>query len=246
MKRIFTGLIILAVIAFVGISNMPSGTTKAATAQITVCPDPGIWVMAVWNGPDGTPTDQALKTCPSRVDFVWSLTPKGQWVGYNSAAPQASDLKNVNGLQALMLKGYKEPVPLPYPACSMDVDMPPGGVNITAPSQDLDPKLAALSGIWEGKWNDSDNAPSLVVVENINATKAYLVYSVTLKYTNSETRQWARSQDGAKVLPDGGFQWGTGITFSFKIGNDLKTLNGERVEGQLISKIAMTRCSLPQ
>lgn len=233
MKRLLILVAILAIIALGSIqATGNSAPTASAAPSLSVCPEEGQWVMATHLGPAGTPTGQALATCPKQIESAWTLTKDG-WKGYRNdpnIPSAAQDLKTLDQYQPVFIRGYKKPVPLPYPACTTDVPLP---------------TVSPSSRVYEGYWGGSNAAPSRLVIESIESNKAVVVYAVTLRDANSETRQWVRPPGGANVLADGAIQWGTGVIFTFRPAGE-NSFEGERVQGQVVSKVTMTRCSLPQ
>lgn len=55
-------------------------------------------------------------------------------------------------------------------------DIPlPGEIEITTPSSDVPPHIAAFSGRWEGTWEG--DLDSILIVEKIGLEKAKIIYA---------------------------------------------------------------------
>ncbi len=96
-------------------------------------------------------------------------------------------------------------------------------IRITLPAPDLDPKLAALSGIWEAA-QESLASTRVVVVEQITDTRADLLLI-------GPTRGgWQRVR--GRVSPAGSIEWGFPVIFTLRLLGDGSTLESQvrRVE----------------
>jgi len=79
--------------------------------QLTNCPPPGKWSLAVWSGPDDVPTGEALATCAgATVEAAYWLDPQTQgWLRYFSAHPEFSSLDALDNLQGVLALGGAAP-----------------------------------------------------------------------------------------------------------------------------------------
>lgn len=116
-RRKFWGIAPLITLAALTVN---AGTSKLAAQQaaFTVCPSPDSWVMSVWLGPNGTPTEEAARTCTEvRIDAVWSIDPATQqWHGL-SLEPEVPDaargsLRTIDNLQTVFLRGGPTAAPV--------------------------------------------------------------------------------------------------------------------------------------
>ena len=98
----------------------------------------------------------------------------------------------------------------------------PATLNITPPSPDVPPEIAAFSGMWEGKWVGA--LYTILVVEKINTETAEVIYS---------TGEWMCCKAGyiyvtAKVLPGPTIEWinPEGNRFFYNMNDDLNSISG--------------------
>jgi hypothetical protein len=108
--------------------------------------------------------------------------------------------------------------------CTVLAFMAPAGlphIHIVPPSPDLAPGLAGLSGVWEA----SEGRPGQVVVERINETRAVIVHSWADQPPGDPSGGWERVM--ARVLPNGGVQWGFPVRFTLRLAKDGVTLEGQ-------------------
>ena len=106
-------------------------------------------------------------------------------------------------------------------------DLPkPVGITIIQPGPDLSPKLAAFSGIWEGKWDGV--LPTRLIVERINATSAQVVYIWGADRQGRFKEGWHRNI--AKVVPGRKIEFGGAGAplFIFTISKSGESISGER------------------
>ncbi len=99
----------------------------------------------------------------------------------------------------------------------------PPEIRITPPAPDLDPKLAALSGMWEAP-QESLASTRVVVVEQITESRANLLLI-------GPTRGgWQRIR--GRVSPTGSIEWGFPVIFTLRLLEDGTTLESQvrRVE----------------
>ncbi len=94
----------------------------------------------------------------------------------------------------------------------------PPEIRITPPAPDLNPKLAALSGMWEAA-QETLASTRVVVVEQINETRASLLLI-------GPTRGgWQRVR--ARVSPTGSIEWGFPVIFTLRLLEDGTTLESQ-------------------
>ena len=102
----------------------------------------------------------------------------------------------------------------------------PKKIEIIQPTGDLPKEIAAFSGRWEGEWEEgSRQAKSVLIVEEINAAKAKVIYGWGA-YGNVRADY---SPYTAKVIPGikPKIEFSTQYRdFSFEMGEDLKTIHG--------------------
>ena len=99
----------------------------------------------------------------------------------------------------------------------------PPEISITLPSPDLSPKLAALSGVWEA--DPGGNAATRVVVERIDETRASILLIGGNHPPGYPHEGWERVR--ARVLRDGGVQWGYPVRFTLRVTEDGTTLESQ-------------------
>jgi len=113
-----------------------SVASLSAQGELTNCPLPGNWSLAVWSGSDGVLTDDALATCSGvAVDAVYWLDPQTQgWLRYFRALPQLTSLDTLDNLQAVLALGgtaisptaTPSPSPTPEPLTVHFIDVGQG------------------------------------------------------------------------------------------------------------------------
>jgi hypothetical protein len=113
----------------------------------------------------------------------------------------------------------------------------PPEIHMTTPATDLPPDVTAFFGTWEGIWDGG--LASRLVVEEIDATSARVVYAWADDPQRHLKGGWVRVT--TKVLPEGALQWGTDETFTFKMSKDHRSLEGEREQGEHISRVTMQK-----
>jgi hypothetical protein len=71
------------------------------------CPQPGKWAISVWDGPDGTPTGQALAMCGEEaVAAAYYLDPDTQsWLRYFRGRPEITSLGALDYAQGVIALG---------------------------------------------------------------------------------------------------------------------------------------------
>jgi protein-disulfide isomerase len=98
-----------------GIIALGSGSAAAPPAvappggsafQLHNCPQPGKWAISTWDGPNGTPTGQALATCPTSVVAAYALDPQTQgWLRYFDGRPEINNLATIDGMRGMLTLG---------------------------------------------------------------------------------------------------------------------------------------------
>jgi Tol biopolymer transport system component len=88
----------------------PTPTVKLVppeAGQMRGCPLPGMWSIAVWDGPEASEADAALDTCGVwQADVAYSLDPEtGSWTGWFRGRPELSTLQRWSYPQAAVVLG---------------------------------------------------------------------------------------------------------------------------------------------
>ena len=77
-----------------------------ALAQMYFCPEAGKWSVATWSGPNGTPSETALASCPTEVDAAYRIDPDSQaWTRYFRGRPEISNLATIDDGQGVIALG---------------------------------------------------------------------------------------------------------------------------------------------
>lgn len=84
-----------------------AGASEAQQDTMHNCPQTGKWAIAVWDGPDGTDTGQALATCgETAVAAAYYLDSVTQgWERWFAGRPEVSNLETLNHLQGVLALG---------------------------------------------------------------------------------------------------------------------------------------------
>lgn len=92
----------------------------SAEGQLTNCPLPGRWSIAVWSGTDDVPTGEALATCGDVVvEGAYWLDPQTQgWLRYFPAHPEFGSLHTMDNLQGVIALGGMAVSPTTTPTSS--------------------------------------------------------------------------------------------------------------------------------
>lgn len=128
----------------------------------------------------------------------------------------------------------------PSPNTAPELPMP-ADLKIVSPSSELEPSLAAYSGIWEGWWDGGLFAR--LIVESLDASWAQVVYVFDSSPGNFKAG-WSRVK--SRVLKGGKLQWTfqNGNHFSFEMAEDRKSIRGEsfneKTQTPIIYTITMT------
>jgi hypothetical protein len=147
------------------------------------------------------------------------------------------------------------------PAGRSDELPTPPGVDIVPPSNKLEPKLAAFSGIWEGVWDA--RLRGRLIVERIDRKSAQVIYVWGASVDGSLNPGWQRMIAG--VSRDGRIEWGrnavapggtsgacdahrtacSAVRFDFAMSADRKTIHGYRhvtmAPGAIVNRVTMHR-----
>lgn len=102
---------------------------------------------------------------------------------------------------------------------------------------DLKSEVAALVGVWEGKWDAV--LPSRLIVEKIDAEWASIVYAWADDPQGRFGRGWTRLQ--ARVGTDGTLRWGYPGLFTFEISEDYAALVGHTPREGRTAEVIMHR-----
>lgn len=147
-------------------------------------------------------------------------------------------------LPFLLIVGCTKPEPtVPTPSEKLEPTIPfPESVKIIPPSADLNPEIAAFSGIWEGSWVGC--LPSRLAVEKIDSDKAQVVYAWADHPYGDFKGGWRRLI--ADVYPGGErefarLEFGTAVNFTFSMDSNLQIIYGVREAGQETQIVTMTR-----
>jgi Tol biopolymer transport system component len=83
------------------------GPPPLEPGQVRGCPLPGVWSIAVWDGPDDTEAGEALGTCgEGELDFAYALDPDNQmWLRYFPGHPEFSSLLTLKVKQGFIAHG---------------------------------------------------------------------------------------------------------------------------------------------
>jgi hypothetical protein len=84
-----------------------AGASEAQQDTMHNCPQTGKWAIAVWDGPDGTDTGQALATCgETAVAAAYYIDPQAQgWERWLAGRPELSSLGTLNYMQGVLALG---------------------------------------------------------------------------------------------------------------------------------------------
>jgi len=98
-------------------ASMQASSFDAQEGNLHNCPRPEKWAIAVWDGPDGTETGQAMATCAEgAVAVAYSIDPDTQaWMRWFADRPDISTLTVLNDMQGVLALGTLEPTPPPSP-----------------------------------------------------------------------------------------------------------------------------------
>ncbi len=102
----------------------------------------------------------------------------------------------------------------------------PPEISITLPAPDLAPKLSTLSDVWEA--GPGGNAATRLVVERIDETRATIL--LIGRYPHEG---WERVR--ARVIRDGGVQWGYPVRFTLRLAKEGASLEQQRGFGEAVA-----------
>jgi hypothetical protein len=114
----------------------------------------------------------------------------------------------------------------------------PPEMRITPPAPNLAPKLAALSGMWESAQDSLP--PTRVVVERIDETRASLLLLIGPNHPSGyPCAGWERVR--ARVLRDGGIEWGYPERFTLRLAEDAATLEGQLARSGVTARTTLKK-----
>jgi hypothetical protein len=125
--RIKAILLLLAGLLAVGLVALAwaigPGPSEADQGTMHNCPQAGKWSIAVWDGPSGTETGEALAACGEGVvDFVYYIDPDTQsWLRYFVGRTEINTLLTLDEPQGVIAHGTvgappPSPTPTPTPS----------------------------------------------------------------------------------------------------------------------------------
>jgi len=113
----------------------------------------------------------------------------------------------------------------------------PPEIRITLPPPDLSPKLAALSGVWES--TEERGGVQKLVVERIDETRATILLTGRNHPPGYPSNGWERVR--ARVLRDGGVEWGYPVRFTLRIAEDEARLDSQIERGGVATRLTFTK-----
>jgi len=115
----------------------------------------------------------------------------------------------------------------------------PSTLDIIPPDPNLPKEIAAFSGVWEGAWDGI--LPSRLAIEKVDLEKAIAVYGWADNPDGRFKGSWVRLK--ARVIVPRIIEWGGGdkTKFTFTMGKDLKTINGNRELKGDVSLVTMRK-----
>ncbi len=93
------------------------------------------------------------------------------------------------------------------------------------------PKLSTLSGVWEA--DPGGNTATRVVVERIDETRATILLIGRNHPPGYPHEGWERVR--ARVLRDGGVQWGYPVRFTLRVAEDEASLEQQRESDEAVA-----------
>jgi hypothetical protein len=131
------------------------------------------------------------------------------------------------------------------PVCTLGSLLPADAAPVVASTAHSSP-TAALVGIWEGRWTNTDRAAQLAVL-SIDAGTASVIYAWgdAPPGPNVPNPGPGRARTSAQVGDDGVLTYQLSPTrYRFELQDDLNTLHGWWDRQALHSETTMRRCSL--
>ena len=121
-----------------------AGSSEAQQAAVHNCPQTGKWAIAVWDGPDGTDTGQALATCgETTVAAAYYIHPEAQgWERWLAGRPELSSLGTLNYLQGVLALGAGG-APSPTPTATLTPAVTPALTPAAYPHADANGRADA-------------------------------------------------------------------------------------------------------
>ena len=148
------------VVAVGSVAMMASALTDAepmlfATQESAMhnCPEPEKWAIAVWQGPDGTDTSQAMSTCGTQpATLAYYLDPETQlWSRWLAGRPELTTLSTLNNMQGVIaLGGAAIVTPTPTPAATATLTPMPTATPTSTPTPTPTPTPTSWGGSWSG------------------------------------------------------------------------------------------------
>lgn len=182
--------IVVAILAAIAWDTSTTSSQPTDGDKLENCPQAGKWAISVWNGADGTATDQALATCEGvAVDVGYWLNPDTQqWLRYFPSKPEVSNLPTLDSMQAIIARGAPGSGPS---AGQSGAPLAVAGVATQAEAQSQvvncpQPGKWAIS-VWSGE----DGRPSEEALATCSGADVAAVY-----WLNPDTQGWLRYFSG--------------------------------------------------
>jgi hypothetical protein len=128
------------------------GVSEADLDAMSNCPQPSKWSIAVWSGPDGAETGQALATCGAvPVASAYHLDPQTQgWSRWFAGRPEITTLTTLDNMQGIIVLGAAAaPTPMPTPTPTPPASPTPVATPTTMPSP-------TWTGVWDTNWGNME------------------------------------------------------------------------------------------
>jgi len=128
--------VVLALGLAASIWTLGAGVSEAQQDVMRNCPQTGKWTIAVWDGPDGTDTGQALATCgETAVTAAYYINPQAQgWERWLAGRPELSSLGALNYLQGVLALGAGG-APTPTVTATLTPAVTPTQTPLVSPTQ---------------------------------------------------------------------------------------------------------------
>lgn len=177
---------------------LATGSSEAQSDSMNNCPQAGRWSIAVWGGPDGTETGQALATCGAvPVAAAYYLDPQTQgWSYWFAGRPEMITLTTLDNMQGVIALGGAA---VPTPAVSPTLPTPTPTASPTATP------VGAWTGVWETTYGDMQLSQS-----DGSVTGTYEVDQGSIEGTvqgNKLIGTWSEGEDAGEfeftLSPDG-------------------------------------------
>jgi len=128
--------VVLALGLAASIWTLGAGVSEAQQDVMRNCPQTGKWTIAVWDGPDGTDTGQALATCgETTVAAAYYIHPEAQgWERWLAGRPELSSLGTLNYMQGVLALGSSG-APSPTATATLTPAVTPTFTPVVTPTQ---------------------------------------------------------------------------------------------------------------